>query len=261
MAICLSGQPRTWRTAHSNIINFFDIPTPTGYDDIAIDYFMHVWNYNTWWRGADKYAGDDEMVSATELQELRDAYTPKSFAVDHRLPDIKLSWRSLLYSFMRSTHLKKKYEVENHFEYDIVVKCRYDVVFDPRIKFSSIQVKPLTAYTTNPIIKFPREYYQNDFHDVMFWGDSMTMDLMAMVERFYTGLSRIGHAQNRITNMRLGPGTLLYKHMVALGIHPQAPENCSYVYTVIREEAEKLGLDPMVWGQYSQIRNIMMQKI
>jgi hypothetical protein len=256
VAVCLSGQPRTWRTALGNIKSFFDI------QGAEVDYFLHAWNYNTWWREPNKYAdGHDEILDDAELCDLWTAFSPKGFATSSKQKKHHMRfWYDLLYSFMRSIHLKRQYEQKHHFEYDLVIKSRYDVVFDPRTKFNNVSIKPMTAYSSNPVTKFPNEYYQNDFHDVMYWGDSLTMDLIGDTARYYRQQCHDRNDINQMAKAHWGPGVWLYRYMVSMGIHPNSTPMCSHVYTVVREEAQKCGLDPQVWGQYNQIRQIMMTK-
>ena len=36
IAVCISGQPRTWRTAKDNILKYFEL------DNAQVDFFIHT---------------------------------------------------------------------------------------------------------------------------------------------------------------------------------------------------------------------------
>jgi hypothetical protein len=263
VAVCLSGQARTWRSAFPNLKRFFDDiacyePWDTPHE-VKVDYFCHTWDTNTWWREEDKYAeGNNAPLSEEDKRDLPVFYDAVSHVIE---PSIEQTngrrWDGMLYSFMRSILLKRDYELQHNFEYDLVIKARYDIVFDPDLRFRAHPITPLTAYTSNDIVKFPREYYQNDFHDVMFWGDSLTMDLVADTVRDLGCPEQLIPAEpDQNACLRYGPGVLLYRHLVSLGIHPTTDFTPSY--TVVREKAA--GLDPLTKDGYTAIRNIMLSE-
>lgn len=226
---------------------------------MVVDYFLHTWDFNSWWRDPNKYADGNEVpLSDGDRVDLPAFYGAKKFHIQEKKQFPRL-WDHLLYSFMQSIFLKRCYELENNFEYDLVVKARHDIIFPPEQVFSVKEVRPLTAYTSNEIIKFPNEHYRSDFHDVMFWGDSMTMDLIGDTMRCYANRKPTRHPINAVPYHRYGPGVILTQALAELGIHPVHDTN-HFVYSVVREEAEKNNLDAMTKDGYDAIRDIMVSK-
>ena len=42
IAVCFSGQARTWRTAKDNILKYFDLSE----QGCQVDFFIHTWDIN-----------------------------------------------------------------------------------------------------------------------------------------------------------------------------------------------------------------------
>ncbi len=253
IAVCLSGQPRTWKTASKNIKKYFELKGAT------VDYFIHTWDTNTY-RDLNDTSDrkQDYKVSKEEAVEIRNTYNP--LLMEFEEYDVKKfqRWTALFYSFMKSVWLKKKYELENDFEYDLVIKTRFDINFkqeginafhEPLNTFYLHKVYPLVAYTANELLehKFPTEYNQNHFDDVFFYSDSRTMDVISKIYWWYKNIIKISQLQASrsecITNQEFfyGPGTLLYAYLIKYTIHPMA--KLCIPYYVVRKEAEMLNLD------------------
>lgn len=260
IAVCISGQPRTWRTAKDNILNYFDLHSvPYKTEIVKVDYFIHTWNTNSYRdKTQPRWENEDYLVQENEESDIRSAFNPiymefEHFNFDDHLP----AWSGLFYSFMKSVMLKRKYELDNDFVYDIVIKTRFDINFPqegfnkfrfPMNKFFIHNVSPLIGYASGEgVTKFPFEFNYNCFDDVYFYSDSPTMDIISNVYRWYREVQRIG--METVTNREFiqdtsfyyGPGTLLYKHLVNWGIHPHGELACCYY--VVRKEAEYKGLN------------------
>jgi len=243
IAVCLSGQSRTWKTAHKNILRFFDYSKSN--EDVQVDYFIHTWHNNSW-REKKAKQWNTWDVPADDVHEISSVYNPKYFEVEtfnkEKFPN---AWDGLFYSFMKSMHHKRLYEVKNNFKYDVVVKSRLDVIFQPDTFFNFFNIKPLIAYTTTPISKFPREFNGNNFSDVMFYGDSNTMDILGNTYRY----SKLKYSETHKQHIQAsglidyfsfyGPGVTLYEYMTQHGIYPTC--NDRYQYAVVRNDCE--GLD------------------
>jgi hypothetical protein len=276
IAVCISGQPRTWRTAKDNILKYFDI-------GVEVDFFIHTWDTNEYRyiNQIDFADRPNEKILPTEKEEIIQAFKPKDIEIeDYKSENFVSLWSTLLYSFMKSVHMKRKYEIENDFRYDIVVKMRFDVNFlqsgfcnfrQKNDKFYIHDVQPLTAFSTTVILpKFPSEFNYNCFNDVFFYGNSMTMDIIAQTYRWYEKLVN----ENKSINDKggyvkdaanfYGPGTLLYKHLINWGISPQGFRNIPYY--IVRKEMEDAGLNSIKdWEQikdFSQAwyKNILSKK-
>lgn len=242
IAVCLSGQSRTWKIAYKNILHFFDYSRIN--ENLQVDYFIHTWHNNSW-RKKDEPQWKTWDVPADDVYDIPSVFNPKYFEVEtYSRQKLPMAWDGLFYSFMKTIHNKKRYELEHNFKYDVVVKSRLDTIFEPD-KIFRFHVEPLKAYSTHPISKMLREFNANNFSDVMFYGDSNTMDIIGNVYRY----SKIKHSQASITHntdskiidyfAHYGPGATLYDYMIHHGIYPTCNE--IYQYAVVRYDCQ--GLD------------------
>lgn len=259
VAVCLSGQARTWRTAKDNILSYFDLEDR----GIQVDYFIHTWNINQYRRKKDVVWVNraDEEVLPTEKEDLVEAFNPVAIELEeYRSGDYVTLWAALLYSFMKSVWLKRKYEIENDFRYDLVIRSRLDINFPqegvcnlnfPLNKLYAHPIQHLTGYSTMPIIpRFPSEFNYPCFDDVFFYSNSPTMDIISNCYRWYTGIVKTnGHLQTKKEYIQdsaywYGPGTILYRYLVEHGIHPQGYR--AILYYVVRKEVEERGLNSIL---------------
>jgi hypothetical protein len=255
IAICMSGQARTWRTAKDNILSYFNIREK----DVQIDYFIHTWDINQYRRKEDInwIQRTNIKILPTEKDELISAFNPIDIEIEeYKEGEHVTLWASLLYSFMKSVWLKRKYEIENDFKYDIVVKARLDVNYPiigrcnlnlPLKKFHIHPIQNLTGYSTIPMIsRFPTEFNYPCFDDVFFYANSPTMDIISNCYRWYTSI--VNKNAKMHTNCEYiqnsaywsGPGTLLYKYLIENSIHPQGYRFIPYY--IVRKEVEEYKL-------------------
>lgn len=225
IAICFSGQMRTWRNSISNIREFLRLDE--GFHEI--DLFAHTWNYNTWidlkyeniFNGPKYQNSFEEEISQSEIDDFISTYNFTNSVVDKKI-SVTNSWDHMLYSFMSSINIKRQHEIKHSFEYDLVVKIRPDTIWR-NIKFEYKKITPLTIVAGLSLHKMPNEYFQNDLNDVLFWGDSMSMDLLANCYR-WTIQNTVDNKKfpenqiNTLAFLRYGPGTLLHKYANILGL-------------------------------------------
>lgn len=257
VAVCFSGQLRDWQFAKKNILNYF---SPPDRSNIAVDYFIHTWDTNTW-RFPKKHHYEFENKKHNDIEAIVAAYSPVSYHMSVYNPEQwKLSWDPLFYSFEYSILLKQQYELENNFIYDVVVKARPDVVYDPRNRFPFHHNMPFaTCYTSTSINRFPSEFNKPCFDDVMFFGNSKTMDLMSGLYKYYSLKNKPSRDAAILPKppididiaMHLGPGTLLYQYAIANNIHPDA---WNVNYAVVRSTMQGQGLDSI--NDYDKIKKL-----
>lgn len=227
VALCFSGQLRTWKETVEQTKEFFHI----GKCEHQIDTFAHVWNYNTWidlkyesvLNGPKYVNSHNEPVSNEEIQEFNDTYKFIKLVSEDKRPTDWSQWENPLYSFMRSIELKRQYELENNFEYDLVIKTRTDAVWGIPGGFEYELPQSLSVTAGLKGHKMTIEYFANDLNDVLFWGDSFGMDLLANTYRWHyknmTDKIKItNHRPNQVANRKLGPGTTLHKYATQMGL-------------------------------------------
>jgi len=186
-----------------------------------VDYFVHTWDFNTvphfkWdvdWNEPDLVKRGEMLkpfynsytnVDKAEIEEVLNILKPKKTIVENWdisktrekiMDDIAtsqtitknptnshISWAgSQLYSIMKCAHLKREYELENKFEYDLCIRSRFDLNFDEnnRMIFArDFEIpKPKTIYSvhSSAINKYPF----NIIGDILYYSDSQTFDLLS----------------------------------------------------------------------------------
>ena len=259
VAVCFSGQIRDWQFAKKNILKFF---SPPDQEEVTVDYFIHTWDTNTW-RFPKKHHHQFVDEKHNDFHRLIKIYSPVNFHMSaYKSREWKLAWDPLFYSFEYSMLLKQQYELENNFTYDIVVKARPDIMYNPQQQFPFHHNMPSgTCYTSTFISRFPSEFNKQCFDDVIFFGDSKTMDIMSGLYKYYA----LKHRDNRnpeITvkqidinpELHLGPGTLLYQYAVAHNIHP---DFWNIDYAVVRSTMRGKGLDSV--EDYDKIKKLWQE--
>jgi hypothetical protein len=211
IAVCLSGQPRSFEYVVPSILSYF---SGSSYE---VDYFCHVWNYNTWklktstilWTG-------DELIETELLQSHINMLNPKVVLIEKRsdLP-IDSGWNSLFYGIMISNNLKKQYEVCNNFRYDIVVRTRYDMIYPPNKKFSSNTIDDRMRLFVNHATRMPSEYNKINVSDVFFYGTSGVMDVVSDSYRHFSQKNTVYREDD---SYLIGPGVMLGEYCTKYNI-------------------------------------------
>jgi hypothetical protein len=249
VAVCISGQIRTAIEAHSSFINFFK--------NEDIDVFIHTWY-------------DPKIKDHSEIiEKIKTLYQPKSFQIDHSPNYNRLDFAVMLKSFMLSNELKKNYEIENDFRYDVVVKYRFDILFKHHIQFPTNSIQQRTLYYPFGNTGILNSDYDNHgMTDVIFWGDSQTMDIATDVYRYYVYMLKprvdiISYKNDFISfdcsDAMMSPGQLIYQYAVKHNIFPViqlAPDGNIMFHTLWRVEVSHL--DPI--NDYHQINDFYMNQ-
>jgi len=252
IAVCLSGQPRTIEAAIPNILKYFS-------GEHEYDFFCHTWDYNTYKR-RNKNAANNEQpvywegdvpVDRNWLHEQVKRFSPKHYIIDSaEVIGAGFSWASLTYSLMMANHLKKRYEIENNFRYDLVVRSRYDIIFEPTHNFYAIPLVMKPQYLDIVCVHAGRmtyEFNRVNVSDQFFYGSSTAMDLISDLYR------KIQKHQVRQDDYDLiGPGAFISDHTEErnLKVHTDWSNIQS---TVFRPEVADI--DSLTQLGYQQINN------
>jgi hypothetical protein len=205
IAICLSGQPRSIQYTKNGILHHFS-------GNHTYDFFCHSWNANSWKIKKDQVNwGNTEKVDEVDLETQLLEFSPKYYKISDSSvlgSNSSVPWQSLFYSFMYSVYLKKKYEIENNFRYDLVVKCRYDLAFDPNFKFNPKEKFHSLDINTAHGARMARVYQRTNVSDVIFFGSSTAMDIMADI--YWHTYHRKRMSLDDFES--IDPGILMYKY-------------------------------------------------
>ena len=133
IALCLSGIPRNLNKAYPNIKKQL-------LDPYSPDVFIHTWYnkedigvplFNSWGQKIE------EQLDNFILSNIFEKFNPKKLLVENQIdfdlpkklnfPKYGFNMVSMLYSINEANNLKKRYEEENNFTYDIVIRSRFDL--------------------------------------------------------------------------------------------------------------------------------------
>jgi len=219
IAVCMSGQLRGWDIAKANQKWFWSTSKE------EVDYFIHTWNYSGDRRGvSQEYEWRD--VSKKEFKEIVEWYDFKKSIYDTEEQEYFYGddhWSALFYSFVQSVMLKRQYEIENNFEYDLVIKSRPDIAFDPEYHFTHELLEDNILYTTQGG-NMRHEFNMFNLGDICFYGNSYTMDML--VNLYFYRLKVIngnsGHntKDGDLNFYPIGPGVLMHEYLREYGITP-----------------------------------------
>ncbi len=155
IALVLSGQLRHVEKGYEFIYkNLME-----GYD---VDTFIHAWHnpektgekFSTWWAGvhhdgADKLALDIYKPKK-HLIEPQKELDQKTYNADQYEGKYRVgATLSMFYSMKEANRLKKEYEEENNFKYDVVVRCRFDFGIFTKINYEKYEYKDFIHFIDN----------------------------------------------------------------------------------------------------------------
>jgi hypothetical protein len=217
IAVCMSGQLRGWDIAKENQKWFWSTSNE------EVDYFIHTWNYSGDRKGvSQEYEWRD--VSKKEFKEIVEWYDFKKSIYDTKEQKYFYGddhWSALFYSFAQSIMLKRQYEIDNDFEYDLVIKSRPDIVFDPKRHFTYEFLDDNTIHTTQGG-NMPHEFNMFNINDICFYSNSYTMDMLVNLyfhrQKVINGNSGYNMEEGDLNFHPLGPGTLIHEYCRDYGI-------------------------------------------
>ena len=180
VAICLSGHFRSYEkclnTLKNSILNNFDI-----------DIFIYTWNTI----GFDGNRGDSHLINKRlNISDITNLYQPKKISIEFQkkwdaskyinkknsgLRDSEILL-GMFYGIYKSNELKSRFEIENNFKYDIVIRSRPDIFFE-----SNLYHKDLINVKTSSGIWIPKFGNYNGLNDQFAYGDSNSMDLYSNI--------------------------------------------------------------------------------
>jgi len=219
IAVCLSGQLRQWELAHRNQRWFWET---FGADEV--DYFLHTWNYSGDRAGVQQeYEWRD--VNKWEFNRICKAYNVKDSIFDKKPQSWFYDndhWSALFYGLSQSLMLKRKHEIENNFEYDLVIKSRPDIVFYPgkTCYLETLDCDDNVIITTHGG-NMGHEFGMFNIDDCVFYGNSKAMDTIVNMYFYRQKLIDSRHKdKEKLCIQQLGPGVLMHEYFREYGITP-----------------------------------------
>lgn len=208
IAVCLSGEPRTWKSCANNILEFYK----SNVHDIM--FFGHTWTESAYSKENTHYNIEQHEVYDKKLlySDMKSCINycdlliedknliciePEPYVISFDECSFGLQKAANLvnpnvyvhmsYSIMMANWLKTKYEIENEMRFDLVIRARHDNFYMPGKTIDDYipnQIEPTVIYgSTNT---FPMEFWQNHFNDVLFFGSSRVMNTVCDFYRYYS---------------------------------------------------------------------------
>lgn len=229
IAFCIVGQPRHWKICYQNWAEIFGVWG-------EIDVFFHFWDFTT--APLSVADGIKHQLSEDDKNEIIRTLQPKKFQFESdfniSIQDDKNNvqcpvpyWSVPQFmSLQKCANLKRQYEIENDFSYDIVIKLRSDIFFSTTFGESYAPyvlqdnwfraLAPSTIYSihstnSTPIIRMS---------DIFFIADSLTFDHIALFYKSFRYLDL--HDILGADHNGFSPEFYFYYYLHSIGItnHP-----------------------------------------
>ena len=204
IAICLSGSLRKIKKALRSVEDI----SKTG----NVKLFIHTWNFEKETNLQNQRVTPDEDSNTNYLLNkfnieavLIDKYESKEFLFeDIKKYSVKLTqypnafgYYPMYYSIKRANDLKKVYEIENNFIFDIVYRMRFDSeILNP-------EKLPTNKINENVIIIPNTDRDHSGINDQFAYGSSIGMDLY----------SNLFNSLNKLNGNYWNPEQLLLRHL------------------------------------------------
>jgi hypothetical protein len=247
VALCISGQPRSVESGWESLKVIIENNNP--------DVFVHTWWDDTYLDEGvpTSHMGTETNIHKDTLRVIEDLYNPISMVVDppkdvfdgcdnelrrDRIVNIDVSESSnyiynsssMWWSLKQSIELKKGFEVDNRFLYDVVIRARFDLFVDKFLDFSKTEnrIKKNTLYvpcsighlfsSRGNLDEFNKyygvgtweqylKYYRVGTPDQCYFGDSNSLDVCGSL------YDNIDIMLKEIPDLPFSPEVLQSKHL------------------------------------------------
>jgi hypothetical protein len=257
VAVCMSGESRTFRECADSAKKFF---SSVGGKNNQYYFFGHTWDangYKIWSNpGVVSHIEYEDLDKEKTLQDLKSSFNFKKVEIEDQF--IKHDFcLSTLYSRMKANYLKQQYEVENNMMFDLVIKTRFDLCYQPGVTFENVFASLIEEKTLYSQYGFYRsEFFLPNPDEVFYFGTSLTMDI---VEDLYNSLStgafdtiNRNEGLENIVWHKVGPGVLIHRWATLRNVLTRG--DVKPPYALYRKQTLNLGLDPVL--DFAKIKKI-----
>jgi hypothetical protein len=236
IAVCLFGQVRTGQYCAPAIKAAYDqvdgkeivinFNRQFSYKCIIkVDYFCHTKDYDSVGQAKGAEFGQESPVSDEEINAIFAVYNPNRSGITRRIDEVvfenpeidsAIKWllpKPMLLSIIAAINLKKEYELECGWKYDLCVCQRFDALTTP---FSPLEkllqefgIRDNVIYS-HWITSFPQEDGAWGLGDFWFGGDSFAMDLMSASLSQWIIESKRSDSEINESQLGLGPNVMMY---------------------------------------------------
>lgn len=240
IALCLSGQIRSFDLVYQNLINNLIVPNDC-------DVFYHTWHmydnskYINFYNPTDNKYVKYGSYSYENVEKVINHLKPVSFLFEK--PVIQQNTKSMFYSVMKSNSLKCQYENLMGFKYDIVIRSRSDIFFPDKVVLDSNSVSDNVIYLSY------RPGGCGGVNDAFAYGNSIIMDKYSHIYSEYEHTSRIRQPC---------PEGIIFDFLRQTNIKVKSPP---FSYDMIRENGDVIGLNPFNESVYGDLGLVLADDI
>ena len=190
VAILLSGHIRTWESCKSNFLIHFN-----KFGDVP-DVFIHTYRQKV-----NSYNGDDGKQTDLNDDEVKDLFKELNVKkiviendnvhMDEFMKNYSIYSNGILLpvygqgmKLMLCNKLRKEYEQENNFKYDVIVRTRFDILINSELDYSLALKNPSTIYNCyGGTYGFPNDMFAFGARDVMdIYCDRLQYSIKLLIE-------------------------------------------------------------------------------
>lgn len=235
IAVCLSGQPRSWQTALPYLKNFYKS------DLHDIYFFGHAWDQNDWKKPGHETNWAEPVIEKLDAELLkRDLESHIKFEklvvesqVFSEMKKIKnrhqyqTTWAPMFKSCAMAMNLKTQFEIENNMVFDLVFRARFDVAYHPTENveyYIPREICPDAVYVN--LTNFDIEFRMPLINDIAYYGSSRAMSIVDSFHFYYQNgrfLEMMNYSELNPAYNLVGPGVLLYKWITMKNIKMYSP--------------------------------------
>jgi hypothetical protein len=196
-AICISGHLRKYELTYKSLYDSIIQPLiDNGYN---VDIFISTWDeLDTKICSSFVHGFHEKRYDKIDYNSIKSIFNPISIDIenyesekhkfalsnfinvnsipieDHLWDGSVTYWVPQYYKFMRVNNLKKENEEKNGFIYDLVIKTRFDLIYQKQINFNNIDLSKM--------------FCRDKHHDVFFLSSSQNIDILC---DYYNHISEI----------------------------------------------------------------------
>jgi hypothetical protein len=251
IAVCMYGQPRTWKYCLPYILKFYDIP------NVEVDYFVSVKSYQM--TGEYKDSSVTEITQC-EISDIIQSYSPKKYSVINYSDEYSHAddHRNIYHTIVDSIMLKQQHEYETPEFYDFVFLQRFDAIVHPvnlleqffNSEWSNIHKNNCTLYYLSDNETPTSIFSPKGINDIWVGGSNVVMDMLGVDLINYigyaSGTDKTANSNKTIVPMFSDPHDLFYrlclKNTINLELWNNAVNNVNIKSSIIRLSSD-LSLD------------------
>jgi hypothetical protein len=232
IAVLITTEMRaTYKVCYKKILHFFS--------DYDADFFIHTWKTNTVMMHSsekvERCSHVIEPVPQETVDHVKEVYAPKKFVIEPKKDHmfcLAIS-QSQFYSYFRAFELLEEYIKETGTQYEVVVKIRPDLIWNPKSKLNINHMDKSALYMTR--CNFNHDMAGSIILDRFFYSSYEVMKKLSLLYQYNVHYME----ENLMDPKRLLPESWLYEFCIIKGI-----PITEHGFTEIIVRYQSLGLDP-----------------